>query len=83
MCKIFADETSLFSKVNGKSNSNTELNSDPAKISKCVFQCKMFFNPDSNNQPIEVCFANKRDRGNYSPLHFNSANVQVVDSRNI
>ena len=81
MCKIFADDTSLFSKVNGKSNSNTQLNSDPTKISKWVFQCKMFFNPDSNKQAIEVCFSNKRDRGNYLPLHFNSTNVQVVDSQ--
>ena len=37
MCKIFADDTSLFSKVNDKSNSNTQLNSDLAKISKWVF----------------------------------------------
>ena len=48
MCKIFADDTSLFSKVNGKSNSNTELNSDLAKISNWAFQWKMSFNPDPN-----------------------------------
>ena len=34
MCKIFADGTSLFSKVNVKSNSNTQLNNDLAKISE-------------------------------------------------
>ena len=34
MCKIFADDTSLFSKVIDKNNSNSQLNSDLAKISK-------------------------------------------------
>ena len=32
VCKIFADDTSLFSKVNDKSNSNTQLNSDLEKV---------------------------------------------------
>ena len=79
MCKIFADDTSLFSKVNDKRNS--QLNSDLAKISKWAFQWKMSFNPDPNKQAIEVCFSNKRDKGNYPPLHFNSTNVQVADSQ--
>ena len=81
MCKIFADDRSLFSKVNGKSNSNTQLNSDYAKISKWAFQWKMSFNPDTNKQTIEVCFSNKRDQGNYPSLYFNSTNVQVADSQ--
>ena len=81
MCKIFADDTSLFSKVNDKSNSNTQLNSDLAKVSKWAFQWKMSFNPDPNKQAIEVCFSNKCDKGNYPPLHFNSTRVQVADSQ--
>ena len=40
MCKIFADDTSLFSKVIDKNNSNSQLNSDLAKISKWAFQWK-------------------------------------------
>ena len=64
MCKIYADGTSLFSKVNDKSNSNTQFKSDLEKISKCAFQWKMSFNPDPNKQVIEVRFANKRDEGN-------------------
>ena len=79
MCKIFADDTSL-SKVNDKSNSNTKLNSDIAKISKLAFQWKMSFNPNPKKQAIEVCFSNKCDKGNYPPLHFNSTKVQVADS---
>ena len=75
MCKIFADDTSLFSKVNDKSNSNSQLNSDLAKISKWAFQWKTSFNPDPNKQAIEMCFSNKRHKGNYS------TNVQVADSQ--
>ena len=41
-----------------KSNSNTQLNSDLAKISKWAFQWKMSLNPDPNKQAIEVCFSN-------------------------
>ena len=81
MCKVFADDTSLFSKVNDKSNSNSQLNSDLVKISKWTFQWKMSFNPDPNKQAIEVCFSNKRDKGNYPPLHSNSTNVQSADSQ--
>ena len=81
MCKIFADDTSLFSIVNDKSNSNSQLNSDHAKISKWAFQWKMSFTPDPNKQAIEVCFSYKLDKGNYPPLHFNSTNVQVADSQ--
>ena len=40
MCKIFEDDTSLFSKVNDKSNSNTQLNFDLVKINKWAFQLK-------------------------------------------
>ena len=59
MCKIFANDTSLFSKVIDKNNSISQLNSDLAKISKWGFQWKMPFNPDPNKQAIEVCFSNK------------------------
>ena len=80
MCKIFADDTSLFSKVIDKNNSNSQLNSDLVKISKWAFQWKMSFNPDPNKQAIEVCFSNKCDKENYQPLQFNSSDVQIADS---
>ena len=81
VCKIFADNTSLFSKVIDKNNSNSQLNSDLAKISKWAFQWKMFFNPDPNKQAIEVRLSNKRDKENYPPLQFNSTDVQIADSQ--
>ena len=41
----------------------------------------MFFNPNPNKQAIEVCFANKSDKGNYTLLHFNNTNFMVVNSQ--
>ena len=81
MCKIFADDTSLFSKVIDKNNSNSQLNSDLAKISKWAFQWKISFNSDTNKQAIEDCFFNKLDKENYQPLQFNSTDVKIADSQ--
>ena len=81
MCKIFVDDTPFFSKANDKSDSNSQLNPDLTKISKWSFQWKMSFNPDPNKQAIEVCFSNKRDKGNDPPLHFNCTDVRVADSQ--
>ena len=61
-CKIFADDTSLFSKIENKSYSNFQLNKDLEKISKWTFQWKMLFNPDPVKEAIEVCFSHKRDK---------------------
>ena len=48
ICKILADDTSLFSKVKGKNCSTVEFNSDLKIISNWAFQWKMLFNPDAN-----------------------------------
>ena len=61
VCEIFGHDTSLFSKVIGKNNLSSQVNSDLAKISKWAFQWKMLFNPDPNKQAIEVYFSNKGD----------------------
>ena len=62
-CKIFADDTSLFSKIENKSYSNFQLNKDLETISKWAFQWKMLFNPDPVKQAIEVCFSQKTGQG--------------------
>ena len=56
ICKIFADDTLLFSKVKDATFSDTQLNNDLNKISKWAFQWKMLFNPDPSKQAIEICF---------------------------
>ena len=48
ICKIFADDTSIFSKVFDKNSSENILNNDLSVISEWAFQWKMQFNPDSN-----------------------------------
>ena len=58
-CKIFADDTSLFSYVSDKSTSQGELYKDLQAISNWAFQWKMQFNPNPNKQAQEVYFSKK------------------------
>ena len=58
--KIFADDTSLFSKVYDIDISAKELNSDLEKIRKWAFQWKMQFNPNPNEQANEVIILEKQ-----------------------
>ena len=48
ICKIFADDTSLFSKVKNKNCSNAELNNKLKIISNWAIQWKMLSNLDPN-----------------------------------
>ena len=81
MCKIFADDVFLFSKVIDENNSNSQPNSDLAKISLWAFQWKMSINPDPQKQAIDVHLSNKRNKENYLPLQFNRTDVQIADSQ--
>ena len=44
--KLFADGTSLFSVVQNKNNSASQLNNDLNKVSDWAYIWKMSFNPD-------------------------------------
>ena len=57
LCKIFADDTSLFSKVYDIHKSANDLNDDMEKISYWAHQWKMQFNPDPNKQANESIFS--------------------------
>ena len=59
MCKIFVDDTSLFSKVLDVNKSVIELNADLEKINQWAYQWKMQFNPDPNKQANEVIFSSE------------------------
>ena len=61
LCKIFADDASLFSKVRNINNSANKLNDDLEKISQWAYQWKMQFNRDTNKQANEVTFSCKSD----------------------
>ena len=73
MCKFFADDTSLFSKVLDVNKSIVELNADLEKINQWAYQWKMQFNLDSNKQANEVIFLRKSISHNLShrPIKFN------------
>ena len=76
MCKIFVDDTSLFSKVLDINKSVTDLNTDLEKISQWAYQWKMQFNPDPNKQANEVIFSCKLVSNNllHLPVKFNNNN---------
>ena len=81
ICKIFADDTLLFSKVKYANFADTQLNNDLNKISKQAFQWKMLFNPNPNKQTIEICFSHKRDNKKYPSLVFSDSKVQIASSQ--
>ena len=54
--KLFADNTSLFSVVYNESVTTEKLSKDLETISKWAHQWKMQFNPDKNEQAVQVIF---------------------------
>ena len=77
LCKIFADDTSLFSKVYDIHNSASKLNHDLEKISYWAYQWKMQFNPDPNKQANEVIFSRKISSNDlpHPPIKFNKIDI--------
>ena len=71
-CKIFADDTSLFSHAFDKCKSQSILKQ---VISNWAFQWKMQFNPDPNKQAQEVYFSKKSNNENSLHVTFNNAKV--------
>ena len=76
MCKIFADDTSLFSKVLDVNKSVIELNADLEKINQWAYQWKMQFNPDPNKQANEVISHNL----SHPPIKFNEIIITPMQS---
>ena len=56
IAKLFADDTSLFSVVQNKNNSASQLNNDLSKVSDWAYTWKMSFDTDSSKQGQEVNF---------------------------
>ena len=80
ICKIFADDTSIFSKVFDKNSSQNILNNDLSIISEWAFQWKMQFNPDPNKQANEVYFSRKSNAGVHLPVDLTNSPVQLCES---
>ena len=80
-CKIFADDTSLFSHVSDKTISQCELNKDLQVLSNCTSQLKMQFNRDPNKQAKEVNFSKKANNVSSLPVIFNNKNCNLLFSK--
>ena len=81
VCKMFADDISLFSKVKDSSLSLPDLNYDLETINQWAHQWKMSFNPDANKQATEVLFSRKVNSGDHPKLTFNGNQVQQGSSK--
>ena len=73
--KRFADGTSLFSVVQNKNNSASQLNNDLNKVSDWAYTWKMSFNPDPSKQAQEVIFSRKYTKEDHPPIYFNDIPV--------
>ena len=71
IAKLFADDTSLFSVVQNKNNSASQLN----KVSDWTYTWKMPFNPDPSKQAQEVIFSRKYTKEDHTPIYFNDIPV--------
>ena len=83
MCKIFADDTSLFSKVLDVNKSVIELHADLEKINQWAYQWKTQFNPDLNKQANQVLFSRKSISHNLSPSNLMKELLPSVIIKNI
>ena len=77
LCKIFADEISLSSKVYDIHKSTSKLNDDLEKIGYWAYQWNMQFNPDPKKQNNEITFSKKTSSINlpHPPIKFNDNGI--------
>ena len=75
-CKLFADDTSLFSLVNDINTSASDLNEDLEKIGNWAFKWKMNFNPDPNKQAQEIIFSRKKTASLHPVVYFDNKPVK-------
>ena len=78
-CKLFADDTSLYSVFNGINTSASDLNEDLEKICNRAFKWKMNFYTDPNKQAQEIIFSRKKTTSLHQLVYF--ANKPVKSTR--
>ena len=81
ICKMFADDTYVFSKVNDSSLSLFDLNHYLETINQWAHQWKKIFNPDPNKQATEVLFFRKVNSNDHPKLTFKDNQVQQCSSQ--
>ena len=69
--QLFADDSSLFTHVEGINITQEKLITDLQTITAWATQWKMIFNPDLSKQAIEVIFSCKKNKPDHPNLTFN------------
>ena len=70
--RLFADDSSLFTRVNGTIETHDKLVNDLHTMSRWAYQWKMTFNPDITKQAIEVIFSCKTNKPYHPDITFNN-----------
>ena len=73
--KLFADDSSLFTRVSEVNDTHRLLENDLRTIEKWAHQWKMVFNPDITKQAVEIIFSAKKEKLNHPSLDFNNIPV--------
>ena len=73
--RLFADDSSLFTRVEGIDLTHDKLTKDLQKVTSWAYQWKMVFNPDITEQAIEVIFSVKKIKSSHPELTFNDIPV--------
>ena len=81
LCKIFAGDTSLFSKAMARKHFEIKLNKDLKLIRHWLYQWKILFNPDPTKKAKEVCLSHNRENVSPPPLTFNNNRIQSRSSQ--
>ena len=79
-CKLFANDTSLFSVVHDINISASDLNEDFEKIGHWAFKWKMKFNPNSIKQAQETIFNRKKTVLLYPVVYFDNRAVRSTQT---
>ena len=74
-CKLFANDTSLFSVVYDISTSASDINNELTLISNWAFQWKMHFNPHPSKQAQEIIFNRRKMKSSHPSMYFNNIPV--------
>ena len=74
-CKLFANDTSLFSVVHDISTSASDINSDLTFISNWAFQWEMSFNPGPSKQTQKIICSRKKMKSSHTSVYFNNIPV--------
>ena len=80
-CKLFANDTSLFSVVYDVAISSSELNSNLAKLSERAFKWKMSFNPNPLKPAQEAIFSRELKTAPNPSITFNNTPLSLCPAQ--